>query len=415
MNSRDRVEAAINHHEPDRIPIDLGGTAASGINVNAYVQLKEWLGLRTDGIQIFDIFGMMARIEPDVIEHFETDTLLVPSLCPRFGIPIRDWKPWQLLDGTPVQVPIGFETTADHDGSLLLMVQGRPVGRMPKTETYFLELAETDAGGLEALAHPPDPDGVRFPVLSEEDVSFRQEIAKRFYETTDKALVVDLVDNLRWNTSIANWLYAMAADPRRTYELHEKKSLAILESVKRLAQAVGPYVSVFAIYQDYGTQRGPLISPASFEDLVVPHYKRVFDWIHENTDWKVLFHSCGSIVPLIPLIIDMGADILNPVQCNTEGMEPQKLKEEFGNRIVFWGGGADTQTVLPLGTPEEVQCQVQERMAAFGPGGGYVFAPSQDIQADVPPQNLAAMYEAVRKWGRYPLPTMVEYSGPTTG
>ena len=408
MNSRDRVAAAINHQEPDRIPIDLGGTAASGINVSAYVQLKEWLGLRTDGIQVFDIFGMMARIEPDVIEHFRADTLLIPSLCPRFGVPIKSWKPWRLFDGTPVQVPIGFETIEDQDGSLLLMVEGQSVGRMPRTETYFLEVAEVDGGGLEDLAHPPDPDSVHFPVLREEDLGFRKEIAKHFYETTDKALVVDLVDNLRWNTPIASWLYAMAADPRRTYELHEKKSMAILESVKRLAQVVGPYVSVFAIYQDYGTQRGPLISPASFENLVVPHYKRVFDWIHGNTDWKVLFHSCGSIVPLIPLIIDMGADILNPVQCNTEGMEPQRLKEEFGSRIVFWGGGADTQTVLPFGSPDEVQRQVRERMAVLGSGGGYVFAPSQDIQADVPPENLAAMYGAAREWGRYPLPALVK-------
>ena len=406
MNSRECVLAAINRQEPDRVPIDLGGTAASGINVNAYVQLRNLLGLKADNVQVFDVFGMMARVEQDVIEHFNIDTMLVPSLRPRFGIPINEWKPWHLPDGTLVQVPVGFQTVEEAGGSLLLIVNGEAVGRMPKNETYFLELAESDMGGLDALVDPPDPDTETFSLLTDEDLRFRQEIAKNLYETTDKALIIDLVDNIRWNTSITNWLFAMAADPDRTFELHEKKSLALLERVKQLAEAVGPYADVFAIYQDYGQQRGELISPETFKRLVAPHYRRIFNWIHENTDWKVLFHSCGSVYNLIPHIIEMGADILNPVQCHTAHMEPQRLKAEFGGRLVFWGGGVDTQTVLPFGTPDEVRQQVKERISIFGPSGGFVFAPTQDIQADVPPENLVAMYDAVREYGRYPLETI---------
>jgi len=403
MNSRERVIAAINHRQPDRVPIDLGGTAASGINVNAYVRLKRLLGMTSNDVQVFDIFGMMARVEQDVLDHFNVDTLLIPSLCPRFNIPIKDWKLWHLHDGTPVQVPVGFQTIEEKDGSLLLMVDGQAIGRMPRNDTYFLELAETDMGGLDALTDPPDPDTVTFSPLTDEDLRFRQEIAENLYQATDKALIVDLVDNIRWNTPIANWLFGMAANPDRTFELHEKKGLNILEKAKQLAQAVGPYASVFAIYQDYGTQRAELISPETFERLVMPHYRRVFDWIHQNTNWKVLFHSCGSIYRLIPQIVEMGVDILNPIQTNATNMDPRRLKSEFGNRLVFWGGGVETQTTLPSGTPEQVRQQVRERISILGVGGGYVFAPTQDIQADVPPENLVAMYDAVQEYGGYPL------------
>ena len=408
MNSRERVWAAINHRQPDRVPIDLGGTAATGIVANAYIRLRNAYGLGTGGVQVFDVFGMMARVEQDLIDRLGVDTMLVPSLCPRFGIPIDVWKPWRLLDGMPVQVPAGFQVERQPDGSLLLMVKGEAVGKMPKDGFYFSEVANSTMGGLDSLLDPPDAGSVSFPTLTDEDLRFRQDIARNLHEATDRALIVDLIDNIRWDTSIPNWLYATAADPERTFALHEKKTETLIEEVRQLAEAVGPYVQVFAIYQDYGTQRGELISPATFERLVVPHYRRLFAWIHRHTSWKVLFHSCGSIYGLIPHMIDMGVDILNPVQSNTERMDPARLKAEFGDRLAFWGGGIETQSVLPFGTPNEVRRQVRERISIFGPGGGFVFAPTQDIQADVPLLNLVAMYETVREYGRYPLPTMEE-------
>ena len=402
MNSRERVLAAIHHQRPDRVPIDMGGTAAAGINVSAYLRLKRLLGLKRDNVRVYDVFGMMARVEPDIIEHLRLDALLVPALCPRFDIPIKQWKPWRLFDGTPVQVPLGFQTAEEKDGSLLLMVNDQPMGRMPKNGHYFSELANATMEGLGMLADPPDPDTVTFSLFTDEDLRFRQEMAKHLHETTDKALVVDIADNMRWNTSIPNWLFAVAAHPERTFELHEKKSQNIIERLKQLAEAVGPYVHVFVIYQDLGTQRGEMISPRAFQQLMAPHYRQVFGWIHKNTDWKVLFHCCGSIYRLIPTMIEMGVDILNPVQCNAAHMEPQKLKAEFGDRLVFWGGGVDTQTVLPYGTPDEVREQVRERISILGADGGFVFAPTQEIQADVPPENVIAMYEAAREYGLYP-------------
>jgi uroporphyrinogen decarboxylase len=383
--------------------LDIGSQAATGINVTAYLRLKRLLGLAVEDVHVYDVFGMMARIESDVIEHFGADAMLVPALCPRFDIPIKEWKPWRLPDGTPVQVPLGFQAVPDADGGLLLMVDGEAVGKMPAEGHYFSELAVSFMGGLDSLEDPPDPDEVTFPLLSDEDLRFRQDVAQNLYEATDKALVFDLADNLRWNTSIANWLYAVAADPGRVYELHEKKSLNFIARLKQLKEALGPYVNVFVVYQDLGTQRGEMISPEAFEALMVPHYRRMYEWVHQHTDWKTFFHSCGSIYYLIPHLIAMGVDILNPVQCRAARMEPWRLKEEFGDRLVFWGGGTDTQTVLPFGTPEEVRQQVVERILTFGPGGGFVFGTTQDIQAEVPPENVLAMFEAVRERGRYPL------------
>ena len=406
MNSRERILAALNHQRPDRVPLDIGGCAATGVNVSAYVRLKRLLGMSVENIHVYDIFGMMARIEPEVLEQFGADAVMVPALRPRFDIPIDEWKPWRLSDGTPVQVPAGFQTVEERDGGLLLMVNGEAVGKMPSGGHYFSELANAAMGGLDSLVDPPDPDTVTFPLLADEDLRFRQEIARNLYETTDKALVFDLADNLRWNTSIPNWLFAVAADPDRVYELHEKKSLNFIERFKQLKEAIGPYVHVFVIYQDLGTQRGEMISPQAFERLMVPHYRRMYDWVHQNTHWKTLFHSCGSVYHLIPHFIEMGADILNPVQCSAARMGPQRLKDEFGDRLVFWGGGTDTQTVLPFGTPGEARQQVRERISILGADGGFVFGTTQDIQAEVPPQNILAMVDAVRAYGRYPLETV---------
>ena len=396
---------SINHQEPDRVPVCLGGSAATGINYIAYARLKGLLGLRTDNVQVYDVFGMMARMGRDVIDHLGIDTMAVPALCPRFGIAIKEWKPWRFFDGLPVEVPIGFQAVMEADGSLLLMVDGQAVGRMPKNGSHFSELANATMGGLDSLVDPPDPDSVAFPLFTEEDLRFREETARNLHETTDKALSVEIDDNLRWDTSLPNWLFAMAADPDRTFELHEKKSLNLIERSKQLAQAVGPYVHICVFYLDVGTQKAEMISPETFRQLIMPHYQRVFGWIHKNTNWKVFFHSCGSIYRLIPHMIDMGVDILNPVQCTAANMEPRRLKTDFGGQVVFWGGGVDTQTVLPFGTPDEVRQQVLGRVSILGSGGGYVFAPTQEIQADVPPENVLAMYDAAREYGRYPLET----------
>jgi len=403
MTSRDRVIKAINRQQPDRVPIDLGGMAASGICVDAYYRVKMKLGLRTDEVKVYEIFGMMAWVEQDIIDAFSVDTMMVPALCPSFNIPINRWKRWTLKDGTPVKVPLGFITREEKDGSLLLMVEGEPVGKMPADSLYFSEPAKATMGAIDSMVDPPDPDKVEFPLLEEKDLNFRRDVARNLYQTTDKALILDIADSIRWNTSVPNWLFAIASEPQRTSELHEKKSLNLIERLKQLWEAVGSYAQVITIYQDLGTQRSELISPESFESLIVPHYKRISNWIHHNTTWKFMLHSCGSIYGFIPHMISMGVDILNPVQCAAKRMDAANLKARFGDKIVFWGGGTDTQTVLVFGTVEEVIRHVLERILLLGHTGGFIFAPTQEILAEVPTENIIAMYQAAYEYGRYPL------------
>ena len=180
--------------------------------------------------------------------------------------------------------------------------------------------------------------------------------------------------------------------------LHAKKCEALLKKIKQLAEATAKYTQIFAIYQDWGTQRSELVSPKMFEEIVAPYYKRIFDWIHQNTQWKIFFHSCGSIYNIIPHMIKMGVDILNPIQCNTANMEPEKLKQEYGDRLTFWGGGVDTQSIFLTGKPDEIKAQVKERLSVLGKGGGYVFAPTQNIQADIPIENIEAMLAAISEY-----------------
>jgi len=402
MTSREIVVKAVNHQSTDRVPFDIGATAASGINTFSYIKLREKLGLKNSDIKVIDIFGMLAKVDPDIMEALGIDTVLAPSLRPRFGLSIKRYKEQTFWNNVKVFIPYEAEIVINDDKSMLLSANGKIVGKMPKNNYYFSEIANSTMGDIGQLDEPIDPDKAEFEdSFTDEEIEFRYRTTKDYYYNTDKAVVIDYTDNIRWNTSIPNWLYSMAAFPEKTNQLHEKKSYAILERVKLLAQAIGSYAQIFAIYQDYGTQRSELVSPDMFKELIMPHYKRIFNWIHENTDWKILFHSCGSILKIIPYMIEMGIDILNPVQCEASFMDPKYLKETYGDKLVFWGGGVDTQNVLNYGSKEEVYNQAKERISILGKGGGYVFAPTQDIQPDVPVENIIAMAKAVKSFCKH--------------
>jgi uroporphyrinogen-III decarboxylase len=190
-------------------------------------------------------------------------------------------------------------------------------------------------------------------------------------------------------------MMALATEPDYVNALCEKLVDVWLENLKRFAQAVGDRVQILQFNDDFGTQDAPFISTKMFRELIMPHYKRGVDWVHAHTDMKVFLHSDGAIAPLIPSIIEMGVDILNPVQTSARGMDARSLKAGFGDQLVFWGGSLDCQSTLPFGTPEDISREVREHVSAFSAGGGYVFAPVHNIQANVPPENVIAMFDAV--------------------
>lgn len=398
MSSRERVLAAIDHREPDRVPIDLGGTRVTSIEPGLYTRLREQLEVRGDPVKVLDVWQMLAWVEQPVVEALGVDVLPVPRLIQDFGMRIDAWRPWQLDDGTLVQMPANFEPVTDEDGSLCIYQDGELVGKKVPASPFFDRMVE-----FKVYDPLPPIESFKMPMFTDKDLAWRRHWAETLRAQTDKALMGEFGPILgRWG-SYQEWMYTIAANPDYVIAYYERKVENLLANLKLYADAVGDNIDVIWWGEDFGTQTGLMISPRMFNQMVAPYYKRLFDWVHAHTAWKVFFHCCGAIYPIIGTWIDCGVDILNPVQTTAAGMEPKKLKTEFGDRLVFWGGGIDTQTVLPFGTLDEIREQVQERIRIFGPGGGFVFNPTHNIQSDVTVDRLLAMFQAVHDYGQYPL------------
>jgi uroporphyrinogen decarboxylase len=399
MNSRERVLRAINHQEPDRVPIDLGGTRQSGIAAATYHRLKQLLGVRSP-TRVFDIFQMLADVERPIQERFNADVVGLYRLSVAFGIRNENWKPWQLFDGTPVEMPGGFEPVFEDDGDIVLVRDGEPIARMPKDGFYFDRL-DTYPGA----AHV-DLSKLKPPLLPSEDCDFLHQQAEAIYQNSDFAIVAPLGPpyELFYGLGTGNfeaWICTFATETEYVAELYEILVTAWIENLRRFVAAIGDRVQILQICDDFGTQSAPFLSVNMFRERLLPFYKRGLDWIHANSSMKVLLHSDGAIFPLIPSIIEMGVDILNPVQTSASGMDPVRLKAEFGDQLTFWGGSLDCQQTLPFGTSEQVADEVAQHVRAFKPGGGYVFAPVHNIQAGVPPENVVAMFDTAIAEGRY--------------
>jgi uroporphyrinogen-III decarboxylase len=421
MTSRERALAALNHREPDRVPVDLGSTVNSSIMATAYARLRERLGVNDTPPKIIDLSLMLAEVELPVLEKLGCDFVGLIPLVRSFGIASKDWKPWQLFDGTKVLVPGPFEYQVEDNGDLLLFPGGDrsapPSGRMPKDGHYFDAIVRQPEFDWDEL----DPADIaeQFGRTSDEALEFAAARADLLYRTTDFALVGAVgtgslgglpqvvAGELPYPKGIRNfndWLMAHLIKPDYIKAIFEQQTAQTIENLELYRQAVGDrIVAVFISGTDFGTQRQELISPQLYRDLYLPFHRRMNDWVHEHTAWKTMYHSCGSVYHLMPSFIEAGIDILNPVQCSAAEMEPERLKREFGDQIVFWGGGVDTQKTLPFGTPDEVRQEIAERMRIFAPGGGYVFNTVHNIQAGTPLENILAVFDAARDFGRYPI------------
>ena len=391
MNSRERVLCAINHEQPDRVPIDVGGTRQSGIAASTYHQLKESLGLSST-TRVYDLYQMLADVERPVMERFGADVVGLNRPAVAFNIRNENWKPWQMFDGTPVEVPGGFDPVVEENGDLLLVDNGNPVARMPKGGFYFDRVDK-----YPGAAHV-DLDGYEPPRLTDQEVEHYWVHAEALYQNTDFAIVAPMGPPYELFYGLGtgdfeNWMITLASEPDYVGALYEKLVDAWLDNLRRFVDAVGDRVQILQVNDDFGTQHSLFLSVDMYRNQIMPYYKRGLDWVHENTDMKVLLHSDGAIFPLIPSLIETGFDILNPVQTSANGMDAQQLKGQFGDQLSFWGGSLDCQKTLPYGTPEEVVSEVQEHLRVFAPGGGYVFASVHNIQANVPPENVIAMFD----------------------
>ncbi len=400
MNSRQRVLCALSHQEPDRVPIDFGGTRQSGIAAAAYHRLKGRLGIQTP-TRVYDLYQMLAEIEQPVLERFGADVIGLSRPVLALGIRNEDWKPWTLFDGTPVEVPGGFDPETQPNGDLLVRKpDGDPVARMPQGGFYFDRVDE-----YPGAAHA-DPDTLQPPMLSSEECDHLHARAEACYRNTDLAIIAAMGPPYELFFGLGTgdfpaWMITLATEPDYVHALYEKLTEAWLENLRRFCAAVGDRVQILQFNDDLGTQDAPFLSVEMFRDLIMPYYQRGLDWVHQNTEMKVLMHNDGAIFDFIPTLIEMGVDILNPVQTTAKGMDPKRLKDQFGDRLVFWGAACDCQGTLAFGTPQQVAEEVEQNLRIFTPGGGYVLAPVHNVQAGVPPENVIAMFDTALSAGVY--------------
>ena len=415
MTPRERLQATLNHREPDRVCVDFGSSAVTGMHAAAVSRLRRAvLGEPDYRVKVVEPYQMLGEIDPSLREALGIDVAPLAARTTLFGFENTGWKPFDLFDGTPVLVPQGFNVTAEPGGDLLMYPQGDtaapPSGRMPKGGHFFDAIVRQDPIDEDRL--DPADNLEEFGPLSEADLAhYRAEVRRAGGEPGvgrlmgvpgtafgDIALVpATWMKHPKGIRDIEEWYVSTAARRDYVFKVFEGQCAIALANIDRLAAIVGDRADVaFVTGTDFGTQRGLFLSAKTYRDLYKPFHVAVNRRIHEKTPWKTFIHSCGSVVDLIGDFIDAGFDVLNPVQTSAAGMDPRRLKKEFGASIVFWGGGVDTQKTIAFGTPEDVYREVRERIEIFGPGGGFVFNAIHNVQANTPTGNILAMFDALR-------------------
>jgi len=414
MNSRQRVLAALNHTQPDCVPLDLGGSPVTGMHVSSVYLLRQAFKLDPPGtpVRVTEPYQMLGEIGDDLAGVLGVDVVGLGGARTMFGFRNEKWKPWTLFDGTPVLVPGDFNTEPEANGDILMYPEGDrsvpPSGRMPKGGYYFDSIVRQ--GPIDDDHLNVEDNLEEFGPISDIDLQHFASTADRLYRQTDKAILANFggtafgdialvpapfLKNPRGIRDIEEWYVSTVARFDYVYELFQRQCDIALANLARIYDAVGDRVAaVFITGTDFGTQNGPFIGPPAYRKLYQPFHRRVNDWVHQHTPWKTFIHSCGSVVALLPDIVEAGFDILNPVQCSAVGMDPQTLKDRFGQQLTFWGGGIDTQKTLPFGTPAQIAEEVAARIKIFGRDGGFVFNPVHNVQARTPAENLLALYRA---------------------
>ena len=421
MNGRQRVAMALEHREPDRVPLDLGGSSVSGMHVWAVYRLRQALQLDPPGtpVKVIRPYLMLGEVAPDLAEALGIDVVRLAAPSTMFGYRAEEWIEWTTFHGTPVLVPREFNTEAEANGDLLQYPGGdkslAPSGRMPAGGWYFDAIIRQDP--IDDAQLDPADNLEEFGPISDADLAYLGREAARLYDGTGRALMgkfsgtgfgdiaavpAPWLPHPRGIRDVAEWYMSTVTRREYVYEVFDRQAEIALANLERIYPVVGDRVSVaYLTGTDFGAQRGPFLSPQIYRELYQPFHRRLNDWIHAHTAWKTFMHTCGSIMPLIPDFVAAGFDILNPVQFTASGMDPAMVKRDFGDHFTFWGAGIDTQQVLPFGTPDEVRAQVREKIRIFAPGGGFVFSTVHNVQPQTPVENLVAMYETVREFGEY--------------
>ena len=418
MTGKERFDLTVNHKQPDRMVVDFGGTSVTGIHVLAIERLRNFYGLEQKPVRVTDPYQMLGEVDAELGEALGTDTVSAKSRKNSFGIYNHEpFKEYRTHWGQVVSVPEGFVTTTDENGDVLGYPQGDlsagPSARMPANGYFFDAIIRQKPFNEEDLN--PDDNLEEYGFIGDDDLAYWKN-ATRKARASGKAVIASLggtglgdvahvpgmkLKNPKGIRDITEWYMSIMLRPDYIRTVFGKQTETAIENLRRLHEVIGDNLDVVYICgTDFGTQESTFCAPEQFDDIWMPYYQRINGWIHENTSWKTFKHSCGAVESLMTRFIKAGFDIINPVQINASGMDPAHLKKTYGNDLVFWGGGIDTQKVLPYSNPEEIRENVLRLCDIFAKDGGYVFNTVHNIQANVPVENIVAVIDAIKEFNK---------------
>lgn len=419
MDSRTRLATTLNHQQPDRVCVDFGCMASTGMHVSVVHRLRQRvLGDPNYRVKVIEPYLMLGEIDDELRAALGIDTMTVRGRKTLFGTEPKEWKPFTLFDGTPCLVHGNFNITPAPDGGWYAYPEGDtsvpPSAHMPEGGYFFDAIIRQEPIDEDRL-NPAD-NTAEFAVFGEEALAHYRQGKERLLANPSYGAVLGLtgtsfgdiclvpapwMKHPKGIRDVTEWYTSVKTRPDYVRAVFERQCEVALQNINSFIDIFGDLIQVVIVTgADFGSQRGPLISPQTYRDLFKPVHARVNDLIHRRTRWKTFIHSCGSVYQFIPDFIEAGFDILNPVQCSAKDMDAARLKREFGKDLVFWGGGVDTQHTLPFGTPEEVYREVRERIDIFNEGGGFVFNAIHNIVGATPVENVEAMFKAIRDSGK---------------
>lgn len=411
--SRDKVRSALNHRNTGSVPVDFGATAVTGIHCRIVEALRNYYGLEPRPVKIVDAFQMLGEVDAELAEKIGVDCIGIGGPKDIFDLDVTRMREQTTPWGQLVLVPEAMDLTPDAQGDVYVYAGGDksypPSAVMPKG-CYFINAIERQHPIDEEQLNPED-NVEEFGLLTEGDLAYYRSETNKAYQTGravvasfggtalgDVAFVPGMgLKQPKGIRSVVEWYMSTAMRQDYLHQVFEKEIDIAIANYEKLWAALGDKIEVvLTCGTDFGSQESQFCSIDTFRELWLPHYRRMNDWIHQHTTWKIFKHSCGAIIPILPGLIEAGFDIINPVQINAKDMDSRRLKEEFGSRLTFWGGGVDTQKILPFGTPDEIRRHVKEQCEILGRDGGFVFNAVHNIQANVPVENVVAMFDALR-------------------
>jgi hypothetical protein len=413
-HSRQNFLKTINHKQPDKVVVDFGSTGVTGIHVLIVEKLRDYFGLEKKPVKVVEPYQMLGEIDSELIKAMDIDVIGLFSAKNMFGVPNENWKVHKTPWGQEVLFPGNFNYNYNSNGDILMYPEGDtsvpPSGMMPKTGFFFDALNRQKP--IDDSTLKVEDNLEEFGHITEPEIAYWKDKVNGL-KNNSKAIVASLggtalgdialvpainLKDPKGIRGVEEWYISTLIREDFIKDIYDRQTDIAIENLKLLYEVIGNKIDVvFTCGTDFGTQNSTFCSTETYDRVWLPYYKKVNNWIHQNTTWKTFKHSCGAVEPLMSHFIESGFDIINPVQINASGMDSRKLKEEYGDKLVFWGGGVDTQGAFAFGTPAQVREQVKSQCDILNNNGGFVFNTVHNIQANVPFENVVAMVETLKE------------------